>query len=237
MPPDPPITDTSILIEKWGATIAPDLLALALIHRSWANEAGGVPNNERLEFLGDSVLSIVTAERLYIDHPETPESDLSRMRAASVAQDPLAEAARRIDLGSFIYLGRGESRSGGSDKPSILSDTFEALVGATYLTHGFSETRRVVLTHLGFLLERASQAGAAIDWKTAVVEEAARRGLGIVSYVVTSTGPDHARTFTADLHVSTLPEVVATGEGTSRKAAEFAAARTAVARMMESSGL
>ena len=134
--PVPPRTDTSSLVEAWGAPIDGALLSLALVHRSYANEAGGIANNERLEFLGDSVLSVVIAERLFHDYPDVAESDLSRMRAATVSQAPLAAAARRIGLGDYVYLGKGESLHGGRDKDSILSDTFEALIGATYLTHG-----------------------------------------------------------------------------------------------------
>ena len=150
--PVPPRTDTDALVEAWGTRIEPTLLQLALVHRSYANEAGGIANNERLEFLGDSVLSIVIAQKLYEEYPDVAESDLSRMRAATVSQQPLAAAARRIGLGDFVFLGKGESMHGGRDKDSILSDTFEALIGATYLTSGLEEARRVILARLGFLL-------------------------------------------------------------------------------------
>ncbi len=150
--PVPPRTDTDALVEAWGTRIDAPLLQLALVHRSYANEAGGIANNERLEFLGDSVLSIVIAEKLYEQYPDVAESDLSRMRAATVSQQPLAAAARRIGLGDFVFLGKGESMHGGRDKDSILSDTFEALIGATYLTSGLEEARRVILERLSFLL-------------------------------------------------------------------------------------
>ncbi len=212
----------------WGAPVAPELLSLAMVHRSWANEAGGVPNNERLEFLGDSVLSIVTAERLYSDHPGASESDLSRMRAATVAQEPLAEAARRINLGDYIRLGRGEDTHGGRDKDSILSDTFEALVGATYLTNGFAVAREVVLAQLAFLLERAALKGAAQDWKTTIIEYALAEGLGAVRYEVEGEGPDHCRVFTARAFVANLEAPVGVGTASSKKQAENAAARAAM---------
>ncbi|MCD4556883.1 ribonuclease III [Schaalia sp. lx-100] len=226
--PQPPQSDPKLLLETWGVSVDAELLDLALVHRSWANEAGGLPNNERLEFLGDSVLSIVTAEYLYTKHPDLPESDLSRMRAATVAQEPLALAARRIHLGDYIRLGRGEHAYGGRDKDSILSDTFEALVGATYLTHGFAVARIVVLEHLGFLLERAAHKGAAQDWKTTFVEYALAHDLGQVRYEVEGRGPDHCREFTAYAFVEALDEAVGQGSATSKKHAEHAAARAAV---------
>ena len=157
--PVPPRTDTDALVEAWGTRIDAPLLQLALVHRSYANEAGGIANNERLEFLGDSVLSIIIAQKLYEQYPDVPESDLSRMRAATVSQQPLAAAARRIGLGDFVFLGKGESMHGGREKDSILSDTFEALIGATYLTSGLEEARRVVLARLNFLLADAPSRG------------------------------------------------------------------------------
>ena len=157
--PVPPRTDTDALVEAWGTRIDAPLLQLALVHRSYANEAGGIANNERLEFLGDSVLSIIIAQKLYEQYPDVAESDLSRMRAATVSQQPLAAAARRIGLGDFVFLGKGESMHGGREKDSILSDTFEALIGATYLTSGLEEARRVVLERLRFLLVDAPSRG------------------------------------------------------------------------------
>ena len=224
----PQAVDPTPLRQRWGCEIDDELLRLALVHRSWANEAGGVPNNERLEFLGDSVLSIVTAEYLYAHHPSRPESDLSRMRAAAVAQEPLAEAARRLRIGDYILLGRGEDAYGGRDKPSILSDTFEALVGATYLTVGFEVTRAVVLRHLGFLLERAASKSAARDWKTVLVEYGHARGYGEVTYEVTGEGPDHARSFHAQVFFAGQSDCVGQGTASSKKHAEHAAARDAM---------
>ncbi len=229
--PVPPQPDSSRLMESWGAGVRPELLELALIHRSYANEAGGIAHNERLEFLGDSVLSIVIADRMYRDHPDVPESDLSRMRAATVSQEPLAEAARHLNLGDYIYLGRGESMHGGRDKDSILSDTFEALVGATYLTCGLEKTREIVLHHLNFLIMRAVERAAQQDWKTTLTEYALSHQLGAVSYSVEGTGPDHQRVFTAYAHVSTRDDAVGTGRGTSKKHAENAAAADAVASL------
>lgn len=229
--PVPPRTDTEALVTAWGTRIDPPLLHLALVHRSYANEAGGIANNERLEFLGDSVLSIVIAQKLYEQYPDVAESDLSRMRAATVSQQPLAAAARRIDLGAFVLLGKGESMHGGRDKDSILSDTFEALIGATYLTSGLEEARRVILARLGFLLVDAPSRGHHQDWKTLLVEYAQAEGLGEVSYEVEGEGPDHQRVFTARAFVSERSEAIGLGRASSKKHSENAAARDAMNRL------
>ena len=229
--PVPPRTDTDALAEAWGTRIEPTLLQLALVHRSYANEAGGIANNERLEFLGDSVLSIVIAQKLYEQYPDVAESDLSRMRAATVSQQPLAAAARRIGLGDFVFLGKGESTHGGRDKDSILSDTFEALIGATYLTSGLEEARRVILARLGFLLADAPSRGQHQDWKTLLVEYSQSKGLGEVSYEVEGEGPDHQRVFTARAYVSDSSEALGEGRASSKKHAENAAAQDAMKRL------
>ena len=229
--PVPPRTDTDALVEAWGTRIEPTLLQLALVHRSYANEAGGIANNERLEFLGDSVLSIVIAQKLYEEYPDVAESDLSRMRAATVSQQPLAAAARRIGLGDFVFLGKGESMHGGRDKDSILSDTFEALIGATYLTSGLEEARRVILARLGFLLVDAPSRGQHQDWKTLLVEYSQSKGLGEGSYEVEGEGPDHQRVFTARAYVSESSEALGEGKASSKKHAENAAAQDAMKRL------
>lgn len=226
--PLPPRTDLDGLIEAWGEQVDRELLERALTHRSYANEAGGIANNERLEFLGDAVLSIVIADRLFHDHPDSAESELSRMRAATVSQEPLARAARRIDLGSFIRLGKGESASGGREKDSILSDTFEALIGATYLTRGLEPTRRAILRSVDFLLVRASSRGAHHDWKTILVEKAKECALGEVTYRVEGEGPDHCRVFTARVYVSSRREPIGQGVASSKKHAENSAAEEGV---------
>ena len=229
--PVPPRTDTDALVEAWGTRIEPTLLQLALVHRSYANEAGGIANNERLEFLGDSVLSIVIAQKLYENYPNVAKPDLSRMRAATVSQQPLAAAARRIGLGDFVFLGKGESTHGGRDKDSILSDTFEALIGATYLTSGLEEARRVILARLGFLLADAPSRGQHQDWKTLLVEYSQSKGLGEVSYEVEGEGPDHQRVFTARAYVSESSEALGEGRASSKKHAENAAAQDAMKRL------
>ena len=114
----------SVLLERLGVELDPELLVLALTPRSFAHEAGGIPTNERLEFLGDAVVGIVCTEELFRRHPDRPEGDLAKMRAASVSQRSLANLARRLDLGSYVLLGKGETTTGGANKDSILSDTF-----------------------------------------------------------------------------------------------------------------
>ncbi|MDR2566998.1 MAG: ribonuclease III, partial [Bifidobacteriaceae bacterium] len=156
------------LADGLGVDLDPELLVLALTHRSFAHEAGGIPTNERLEFLGDSILGLVVTEHLYRAHPDLPEGELAKMRAATVSQRALARVARGIGIGNYVLLGRGETTTGGADKDSILSDTLEALLGAVYISHGLEDTRDVVLRLVGPTLERAAQLGAGLDWKTSL---------------------------------------------------------------------
>jgi len=230
--PVPPRTDTDALVEAWGTRIDAPLLQLALVHRSYANEAGGIANNERLEFLGDSVLSIIIAQKLYEQYPDVAESDLSRMRAATVSQQPPAAGPPRPRAGGgFVFLGKGESMHGGREKDSILSDTFEALIGATYLTSGLEEARRVVLERLRFLLVDAPSRGHHQDWKTLLVEYSQSEGLGEVTYAVEGEGPDHQRVFTAHAFVAERSDAVGSGQASSKKHAENAAAQDAMNRL------
>lgn len=207
------------------STTAAQLLVLALTHRSFAHEAGGIPTNERLEFLGDTVLGLVVTDELYRRYPELSEGELAKMRAATVSQRGLAGAARALDLGEYLLLGKGETATGGKDKDSILSDTLEALFGAVYLSHGLEVSRTLVLRLVGPTLNRAAHLGAGLDWKTSLQELTAALGLGAPSYHVTSTGPDHARAFTA--HAVVADQVRGVGEGTAKKLAEQRAAEAA----------
>ncbi|HEY0214770.1 MAG TPA: ribonuclease III [Cellulomonas sp.] len=218
-------TASAQLAEQLGVHLDPELLVLALTHRSFAHEAGGIPTNERLEFLGDTVLGIVVTEELYRSHPTQSEGELAKMRAATVSQRALAEVARELELGGYILLGKGELATGGRDKDSILSDTLEALFGAVYLAHGLETSREVVLRLVGPTLTAAADLGAGLDWKTSLQELTAGLGLGAPVYQVTSDGPDHARTFTAEVVVA--GEVRGTGTGTAKKLAEQRAAALA----------
>ena len=217
------------LTKKLGVTIDPELFVLALTHRSFAHEAGGVPHNERLEFLGDSVLSIVTVEHLFREYPDRSEGELSKMRAAVVSQRALAGVARELELGKYVLLGKGESQYGGREKDSILSDTFEALLGAIYLSNGIEVARKFVLKHLTSRIEAASKSGAALDWKTSLQELAAREGLGEIKYQAETTGPDHARIFVATVLIAEKPH--GEGSATVRKQAEQAAAQQAYQKL------
>lgn len=220
----------SVLAERLGVVIDPELLVLALTHRSFAHEAGGLPTNERLEFLGDSVLGIVVTDRLYHDHPELPESDLARMRAASVSQLALARVAREIGLGDYVLLGKGETATGGRDKDSILSDTLEALFGAIYIAHGIETARDVVLRLMGPTLVTAASSGVALDWKTSLQEACAERGLDAPVYTNVGAGPDHSRTFTATVSIGGV--ALGTGTGRAKKYAELKAAEEAYAALL-----
>ena len=200
----------------------PELLLLALTHRSFAYENGGIPTNERLEFLGDSILGQAVTVRLFTEHPELEEGELAKRRASLVSSAALAEVARTIGLGPYIRLGRGETLTGGADKPSILADTVEAIIGAVYLDRGGDVATDLVLRLVSPLMDDPGRFGAAMDPKTSLQEIAARRGATAPVYVVTEGGPDHSKHFVATVTVGDL--VSASGEGSSKKQAEMAAA-------------
>lgn len=226
--------DTHTLLYRWGMDIRPDLLDLALTHRSWSHEHGGVPTNERLEFLGDAVLQIIVTEELYTSHPDLPEGRLAKMRAGTVSEPALARVAEDLGLGEFIKLGKGESLSGGRTKASILSDTVEALIGASYLTAGMEPVRGVVLRLVRRFLTTAPARAAGLDWKTSLQELAAAHHLGAPAYEVTSTGPDHALTFHAVVEVA--GQTLGEGTGSSKKTAEHDAAELAYAALLATHG-
>ncbi|WP_404434773.1 ribonuclease III [Microbacterium lacus] len=217
-------SELSRLTDKLGVEFDPELLSLALTHRSWAYEHGQAPHNERLEFLGDSVLGQAVTVHLYATFPDVDEGTLAKRRASVVSTVALAEVARVIGLGEYLKLGRGEDQTGGRDKDSILADTTEALIGAAYLSAGPDEAAAFVLRLLEPLLADPDRYGAAIDPKTSLQELASRSGVAPPVYEVSSTGPDHDRRFTATVFVG---DATAQGEGTSKKYAEMAAALTA----------
>ncbi|CAA9331810.1 MAG: Ribonuclease III [uncultured Nocardioidaceae bacterium] len=201
------------------------LLDRALTHRSYAYENGGLPTNERLEFLGDSVLGLVVTETLYVTHPDLSEGRLAKLRAAVVNARALADVARTIGLGEHIKLGRGEEITGGRTKASILSDTVEAVIGAVYLSGGLDEGRLVVHRLFDPLMDAAAGLGAGLDWKTSLQELSAEHSLGVPEYVIGEDGPDHAKTFTAQVRVG--DRLYGHGSGRSKKEAEQQAAETA----------
>jgi ribonuclease-3 len=213
------------LLGAWKIRLDPDLVVTAVTHRSFAFETGGIEHNERLEFLGDSVLSIIVTEYLFRTFENASEAQLSRMRGAIVSQQTLAEVARNMGLGDFILLGKGENLTGGRERDSILCDTLEAMIGATYLSHGLEPTRSIVESHLRPYLKNAVALGKSSDYKTTLQEYCSEAGLGEPIYESDSTGPDHARVFSATVSVGGV--VVGSGEATSKKAAKSEAAKEA----------
>jgi ribonuclease III len=225
--PAPP-ADPAELAAELGVDMDAELFRRALTHRSFAYENGDVPHNERLEFLGDSVLGVVITEALYRNHPELPEGKLAKLRASVVNMRALASVARRIGdsgIGPYLLLGRGEDATGGRDKPSILADTLEAVIGAIHLEHGIEVAAEVIHRLFDEVLAAAPGYGAALDWKTSLQELTAMLGLGVPEYQITSAGPDHAKSFTAAAVVDGVTYDVRRGR--SKKEAEQAAAEAA----------
>lgn len=213
------------LLTELGVPMDAQLFELALTHRSWAYENGGVPQNERLEFLGDSVLGVVVTEHLYRAYPDEPEGRLAKMRSAVVSAVALARVARDLQIGELIKLGRGELATGGSKKTSILADTMEALIGATFLSGG-REAAETLVRHLFVpLVEQAATRGAGLDWKTSLQELCAHASYDPPSYELTESGPDHDRRYTARAVVD--GRSYGLGEGRSKRHAEMKAAEQA----------
>jgi ribonuclease-3 len=237
-----PAKDRSALLEQLDVDLDAELLTLALTHRSYAYENGGLPTNERLEFLGDSVLGVIITERLYRAHPDLPEGQLAKLRASVVNMHALASVARQMGsptgggnscgdkatdygLGGYLYLGRGEELTGGRAKESILADATEALIGAVFLQHGLQITRTVVERLFDGLLRAAPLLGAGLDWKTSLQELTAASDLGVPEYRISEDGPDHLKTFTAAAVVA--GRELGTGVGRTKKEAEQKAAEFA----------
>ncbi|MCV7228654.1 ribonuclease III [Mycolicibacterium komossense] len=216
------------LLDALGVDLPDELLTLALTHRSYAYEHGGLPTNERLEFLGDAVLGLTVTDELFHRHTDRAEGDLAKLRASVVNTLALADVARGLTeggLGAHLLLGRGEVNTGGADKSSILADGMESLLGAVYLHHGIDTARKVILRLFGPLMDTAPTLGPGVDWKTSLQEQTASLGLGAPTYVVTSTGPDHDKQFTAMVFVTDIE--YGTGIGRSKKEAEQKAAAMA----------
>jgi ribonuclease-3 len=216
------------LESAFGVSLDADLLQRALTHRSYAYENGGLPTNERLEFLGDSVLGVVVTTALFHNHPDLPEGQLAKLRASVVNMRALADVARGLGphgLGPYLLLGKGEETTGGRDKASILADTLEALLGAIYLEHGLETAGKVIHRLFDPLMAESAGRGAALDWKTSLQELTAALGLGVPDYVIEDAGPDHAKTFTAWVVVA--GSRYGGAEGRSKKEAEQLAAAAA----------
>lgn len=209
---------------SWASRSTPSF-ELALTHRSYAFENGGIPSNERLEFLGDAVLQIVVTEHLFHSFPDLAEGQLAKLRASVVNTQALAGVARGLGIGSLIRLGRGEQLTGGADKASILADTTEAIIGAIHVSGGAEVSHRFVHALFDPLMEAAEARADYLDHKTAIQEACARRGWAPPRYVVDGTGPDHMRTFTAEVIID--GRTLGRGVASSKKHAEQLAAREA----------
>lgn len=210
----------------------PGLLHEALSHSSYANEhrSAGRRSNERLEFLGDSVLGFVTAEFLFVQHPDLPEGDLTRIRAALVCEQSLYEVARKLDLGAYLKLGRGEEAGGGRQRTSILADATEAVFAAVYLDGGIGAASDLIHRVLLDAEKEEAVEERRRDYKTALQELIQRQADQVLSYrMIGEEGPDHDKTFRAQVLLNDQP--VGTGSGHSKKEAEQSAAKDALSHM------
>ena len=218
------------LEEKIGYTFRDrTLLENALTHSSYANEhRGGLPSNERLEFLGDSILGLVVADHLYRTRPDLPEGDLTRIRAALVCEGSLVQVAKSLDLGSYLKLGKGEAHGGGRARPSIQADAVEAMLAAVYLDGGIGQARKLI--HDLVLTDEKEKTAAGRDFKTALQELVQRESGQVLAYRLTGeSGPDHAKTFCMEVQLN--GKTIGAGQGRSKKEAEQAAAKAAVASL------
>ena len=216
------------LEEKIGYTFRDrTLLENALTHSSYANEHRdkGMPSNERLEFLGDSILGLVVADHLYRNRPDLPEGDLTRIRAALVCEGSLVEVAKSLDLGSYLKLGRGEESGGGRKRPSIQADAVEAMLAAVYLDGGIGQARKLI--HNLILNQEREKIANGRDFKTALQELVQRESGQVLRYRLTGEeGPDHNKRFFVAVDLNGA--CVGSGTGRSKKEAEQMAAKAAI---------
>jgi ribonuclease-3 len=206
------------------------LLGPALVHRSWCAEHAGWRSNERLEFLGDAVLGIVVTDNLFRSYPDLPEGELAKVRASVVSAAALSEVAVELRLGEALLLGKGEDGSGGREKPSILADALEAVLGIVYMTSGPRRAAELIMRLLGERVAQAASGPGGQDYKTRLQELVARRFDGTPRYEVDDDGPDHAKRFFARVRVD--GELRGEGQGRSKKQAEQSAARDAWERLV-----
>ena len=230
--PDVASAGAAELLGTLGVPLGPELLERALTHRSFAYENGGLPTNERLEFLGDSVLGLIVTDTLFRQYPDLPEGHLAKLRAAVVNMRALAGVARGLRLGAYVRLGKGEEGTGGRDKSSILADTLEAVLGAVYLDCGLEEADALVHRLFDPVIARSARLGAGLDWKTSLQELTAAEILGVPEYHVEESGPDHQKSFRASVRIA--GRTYGEGEGRSKKEAEQQAAEAAWTSISES---
>jgi len=213
----------------------PELLRQALVHSSYTyeNKEREHYNNERLEYLGDAVLELVVSDYFYHSFPEKTEGELTKLRALTVCEPSLALVARRLELGRYLLMGRGEERSGGRDRPSLLADAFEALLGSVYLDAGMEEARRVALQELAGIIENIKTGQTVRDYKTDLQEVLQRKSADPINYhIIDEAGPDHDKVFTAA--VEHRGKKMGWGRGKSKKEAEQQAAKMALEKYLQS---
>ena len=220
------------MAERLGVHVeSPGVLAPALVHRSWCAENPGHDSNERLEFLGDAVLGVIITDHAYHAYPTLSEGELTDVRKAVVNAVTLAEVADELNLGNHLLLGKGEEQSGGREKPSILADALEAVLGAVYVSAGMQEAHGLVLRLLGSRVAEAHAGGpGGQDYKSRLQELSARHFDESPRYETLAEGPDHARRFHVTVAVG--GEARGTGDGRSKKQAEQVAARDAYATLV-----
>lgn len=211
-----------------------DLLNTALTHPSYCAEfnQGDLPSNQRLEFLGDAVLTLIVSNYLYHTYPEMDEGQLTRIKAISVSEPVLHAIAKKLGLGQYLLLGKGEERTGGRDRPSVLADAFEALVGAMFLDRGFKATSEFVLKHLKSRIRMIERDRLILDFKSRLQELTQSRYHVIPTYhLVRTIGPDHAKVFVSEVRIQGI--TVGRGKGHNKKEAEQEAARAALRKLLK----
>ena len=213
------------LLERLGAAIAPELLELALTHSSFAYENGG-EDNERLEFVGDSILGYLVAVHVFQNHPTLNEGEMTKLMNAVVSAQALATAANRIHLGSHLRLGKGEEQTGGRAKTNLLADAFEAVLGAAYLSSGVEGAKTIVFKHVIPLLDDPDSIRESADPKTSLLEKLAKLKMEPARYEISGDGPDHERSYLAACFSGATE--LSRGTGTTKRGAETAAAIAAL---------
>jgi ribonuclease-3 len=221
--------NVDVLSNRLGVDIEPQLLELALTHRSYAYENGNTPNNERLEFLGDSVLGFVVTAHIHDLLTDLPEGELTKVKNAVVSATALSQVATSIGLGEFLRLGKGEDQTGGREKPNLLADAFEAILGAAYVSQGLEAAEGIIRKLVFPLLEDTDSLRANSDPKTTLGEFAQAQSKPAPEYVTTHEGPDHDRTFFASVSIDGKP--LGSGQGRSKKLAETQAAIDALSKL------
>ena len=219
------------LSQTLGIEIDPELLTLALTHSSYAYENSS-KDNERLEFLGDSVLGFLVATFVYQTHSDLQEGELTKLKNAVVSANALATAANRMNLGAYIFLGKGEEQTDGRQKTNILADTFEAVLGAAYLSNGLEGASKIVQKFILPLLDDPDAVREASDPKTSLIEKLQRLSRQPASYEITATGPEHERVYRAECF--SAGKLLAVGEGRTKRNAETEAAIQALRLLQES---